>query len=64
MAELIAKTAMDRRLAEIVTPVIEDMGFELVRLRLMGGETKTLQVMAERPGGGIEVMSVPRYRMR
>jgi len=53
--DLIAKTAIDRRLAEIVKPVIEDMGFELVRLRLMGGQTKTLQIMAERPDGGIEV---------
>ncbi len=55
MTDLIAKSSMDRRLAEIVTPVIEDMGFELVRLRLMGGNTPTLQIMAERPGGGIEV---------
>ena len=55
MSDLIAKTAMDRKLAEIVTPVIADMGFELVRLRLMGGERKTLQIMAERPDGGIEV---------
>ncbi|MDG3041391.1 ribosome maturation factor RimP [Roseicyclus marinus] len=42
-------------MAEILTPVIEGMGFELVRIRLMGGQTKTLQIMAERPGGGIEV---------
>lgn len=55
MNELIAKAAMDRRLADIVGPVIESMGFELVRLRLMGGQTKTLQIMAERPEGGIEV---------
>lgn len=55
MNELIAKAAMDRRLADIVGPVIEGMGFELVRLRLMGGQTKTLQIMAERPDGGIEV---------
>lgn len=55
MNELIAKAAMDRRLADIVGPVIEGMGFELVRLRLMGGQTKTLQIMAERPEGGIEV---------
>ncbi|MEZ5716494.1 MAG: ribosome maturation factor RimP [Paracoccaceae bacterium] len=55
MADLIAKTAMDRRIAGIITPVIEDMGFELVRVRLMGGDTKTLQVMAERPTGGIDV---------
>ena len=55
MSNLIAKSAMDRRLAEIVAPVIEDMGFELVRLRLMSGKTHTLQIMAERPEGGIEV---------
>ena len=55
MNTLIAKAAIDRRMAEIITPVIEDMGFELVRVRLMGGLTKTLQIMAERPEGGITV---------
>mgnify|MGYP003382207362 CR=1 FL=1 len=55
MSDLIAKTAIDRRLAEIITPVIEGMGFELVRVRLMGGATRTLQIMADRPDGGIEV---------
>ncbi|ANT60608.1 ribosome maturation factor [Salipiger sp. CCB-MM3] len=55
MTDLIAKSSLDKRLAEIVGPVIEDMGFELVRIRLMGGKTSTLQIMAERPEGGIEV---------
>lgn len=55
MTDLIAKTAIDRRLAEIVTPVIEGMGFELVRLRLMSGKTRVLQIMADRPEGGIDV---------
>lgn len=55
MTDLIAKTAIDRRLAEIVTPAIEGLGFELVRVRLMGGLTKTLQIMADRPEGGIDV---------
>lgn len=55
MSDLIAKTAIDRRLAEIITPVIEGLGFELVRVRLMGGNTKTLQIMADRPEGGIDV---------
>lgn len=55
MPELIAKTSIDRRLAEIVQPVIEDMGFELVRLRLQGGRTATLQIMVDRPEGGITV---------
>ena len=55
MNDLIAKTNIDRRLAEILTPVIEGMGFELVRVRLMSGKHKTLQIMAEKPEGGIEV---------
>ncbi len=46
---------MDERVAQIIAPVIEDLGFELVRIRLMGGETKTLQIMADKPEGGIEV---------
>jgi ribosome maturation factor RimP len=55
MTDLVAKTAIDRRLASIVAPVIEGMGFELVRIRLMGGRTPTLQIMADRPEGGIVV---------
>jgi ribosome maturation factor RimP len=53
--DLIAKAAMDRRMAEIITPVIEDMGYELVRVRLMSGKESILQIMADRPQGGIEV---------
>ena len=55
MSDLVAKTAMDRRLADIVQPVIEGLGFELVRIRLMGGATRILQIMADKPEGGIEV---------
>jgi len=38
-------TAMSH-LEPILAPVIEAAGFRLVRLRLMGGKTKTLQIMA------------------
>lgn len=55
MSDLIAKTAIDRRLADIVIPVLAALGFELVRIRLMGGRTRILQIMAEKPDGGIEV---------
>lgn len=58
MSDLIAKTAIDRRLADIVGPIIEGLGFELVRVRLMGGQGKvqrTLQIMADRPEGNIGV---------
>lgn len=55
MTDLIARTAIDRRLAEIVTPVIEGLGYELVRIRLQGGRHAVLQIMADRPEGGINV---------
>lgn len=55
MSDLVAKAAIDRRLAAIVAPTIEGLGFELVRIRLMGGRKSVLQIMAERPDGGIEV---------
>ncbi|ATI43002.1 ribosome maturation factor RimP [Pacificitalea manganoxidans] len=55
MTDMIAKTQIDRRMAEVIRPVVEGMGFELVRVRLMSGKTKTLQIMAEKPEGGIEV---------
>ena len=57
MSDLIAKTAIDQRLAGIVGPVIEGLGFELIRIRLMGGggKARVLQIMADRPEGGISV---------
>ena len=55
MTDLIAKAAIDQRMAAIITPVIEGLGFELVRVRLMGGLKKTLQIMADCPEGGIDV---------
>ncbi|WP_255596706.1 ribosome maturation factor RimP [Cognatishimia sp. MH4019] len=55
MSDLIAKAAIDKRMAEILTPVIEGLGFELVRVRLMSGKESTLQLMVQRPDGAIEV---------
>lgn len=55
MNDLIAKAAIDRRIAEIITPVIEDMGFEVVRIRLMSGKESILQIMVQKPDGTIEV---------
>ncbi len=53
--ELIAKSAIEKKLLEIINPVILDMGFELVRLRLMSNKEITLQIMAVRPTGFINV---------
>ncbi|MDB5448149.1 MAG: hypothetical protein JWQ97_3466 [Phenylobacterium sp.] len=47
------KTAEDARLLEMIDPVAEAAGYEIVRLRLMGGEQqRRLQIMAERPSDG------------
>jgi ribosome maturation factor RimP len=42
-------------LEPVFEPVIEQAGFKLVRLRIMGGAAKTLQIMAERPDGSMDV---------
>jgi ribosome maturation factor RimP len=42
-------------LEPIIGPAVEAAGFRLVRLRLMGGQRKTLQIMAERPDGTMSV---------
>jgi len=42
-------------LEPVFEPVVEKAGFRLVRLRIMGGQTKTLQIMAERPDGSMDV---------
>jgi ribosome maturation factor RimP len=47
------KTAEDIGLLELLDPVAEAAGYEIVRLRLMGGEhARRLQIMAERPSDG------------
>ncbi len=46
------KTTEDRRLLDLLDPVAEVAGYEIVRLRLMGGDrARRLQIMAERPDG-------------
>ena len=50
-----ANVASAQHLEPVFEPVIEKAGFKLVRLRLMGGTAKTLQVMAERPDGSMDV---------
>lgn len=47
------KTAEDLKLLELLDAVAEACGYEIVRVRLMGGEERRrLQIMAERPSDG------------
>ena len=50
------KTQEDRLLLELLDPVAEAIGYELVRVRLMSGtQSRRLQIMAERPDGDMNV---------
>ncbi len=45
-----------RPFLSLVTPVLDDLGFALVRVRLMGGDGRpVLQVMAERDDGNLTI---------
>ena len=55
------KTAEDLKLLDLLDPVAEAAGYEIVRLRLMGGaERRRLQIMAERPDGEMNVEDCTR----
>ena len=46
---------MDKKLAALLNPILEDLGFEMVRVRLSNGNPSTLQIMADRLDGQIGV---------
>lgn len=52
---MLAKSPMDEKLAHLMASSVEAMGFELVRVRLMGGQRPTLQIMAEKADGTMDV---------
>ncbi|MCC6734945.1 MAG: ribosome maturation factor RimP [Bauldia sp.] len=52
---IVVETGTDARIAQIVAPVIEELGFRLVRVKVSARDGGTLQVMAERPDGTIDV---------
>ena len=52
---IIRETGLDARIAGIVRPVLAASGFRLVRVRLMGQNGLTLQIMAEREDGTMDV---------
>ncbi len=52
---LITETGLDRRVADIVEPVLVQMGFKLVRAKLSSQNGLTLQIMTERNDGTMTV---------
>ena len=52
---LIVEPGLPARVATIVEPVIEQLGYRLVRVRVSSADGCTVQVMAERPDGTMSV---------
>ncbi len=48
---LIVEPGLPARVATIVEPVIEQLGYRLVRVRVSSAEGLTVQIMAARPDG-------------
>jgi ribosome maturation factor RimP len=44
-------TPFEDKLLAMLEPASRDLGYEIVRIRLIGSRSKTLQIMAERPDG-------------
>jgi len=52
---LIVEPGLAARVAAIAEPVVEDLGYRLVRVKISGGDGCTVQIMAERPNGSMDV---------
>ncbi|NWG23140.1 MAG: ribosome maturation factor RimP [Pseudorhodoplanes sp.] len=52
---LIVEPGLAARVAAIAVPVLRDLGYRLVRVRITGTEGCTVQIMAEKPDGTMSV---------
>ena len=52
---LIVEPGLPARVATIAEPVIESLGYRLVRVKVSASEGCTVQIMAERPDGSMKV---------
>ncbi|MBN9054659.1 ribosome maturation factor RimP [Shinella sp. PSBB067] len=60
---LVVETGLDRRVADIIEPTIEQIGYRLVRVRLSAQNGATLQIMCERPDGTMTVEDCEKVSM-
>ena len=55
MDHLVANTLIDNKIKTLVLPTIEQLGFELVRIRYFDKDKATLQIMLDKDNKGIEI---------
>lgn len=49
------ETGTERTIADLAEPVLEELGFRLVRVKVSGRDGGTVQIMAERAGGEMSI---------
>lgn len=52
---LVAESGLAARIGAIAEPVLADLGYRLVRVRVSGSDGCTIQIMAERPDGTMSI---------
>lgn len=52
----VRQSPLEAQIEALIGPTVQGLGFELIRIRMMGPDSKrTLQIMAERPDGSMDV---------
>ncbi len=52
---LVSETGLAARVGAVASPVLEGLGYRLVRVRISGADGCTVQIMAERPDGSMSI---------
>jgi ribosome maturation factor RimP len=63
-ARFFRETGLAARLAQLVEPVLFDLGYRLVRVQISGRDGQTVQIMAERPDGSMTAGDCERVSRR
>jgi ribosome maturation factor RimP len=56
-----ALSELEIRILDMIEPVASELGLDVVRVRVMGGDVPTLQIMAERPDGSMTVAACAKF---
>jgi ribosome maturation factor RimP len=60
----VKETGPEKTVADLVGPVLHELGFRLVRVKISGRDGGTVQIMAERPSGEMSVDDCARISRR
>ena len=52
---LVSETGLAARIGVVAAPVLEGLGYRLVRVKISGADGCTVQIMAERPDGSMSI---------